>query len=207
MVRELNPRPELAWFAADAARVLLADGDVARARSWYDVLTGAAVGGGASTPALTLARDALRPILYVVDERSADLWDAGAFDNWLYPRPDLRAAVPPGAAPPESREHWTELLLALMRAAGRPAGDRAARLARGEAAAPVNGDDDVVALHAALRSGSLGQVVLLAATVAGPAPVGAADPLRLGQAVQALDAAGFPYEAQALATEALLAIP
>jgi hypothetical protein len=184
LVLELKPSGDLAWFAGDAARVLLLSGHAAEARSWLAIAEPAAARGLFPLARLAFGRD--RP------------WDEKQLDE------ALDAAV---KADGDSGPRQAATALALLSAFDEPVG--AAQWAPLFARLPLASLDLPGApiwfdLPRAAAGHRIGETVLLALVTAGDGNKLSAQPARLARAIEGLRGAGLDGEARSLAVEAML---
>jgi hypothetical protein len=185
LVLELKPAGDLAWFAGDAARVLLLGGRAAEARSWLAIAEPAAARSLFPLARLAFGHD--RP------------WDEKQLDEAL----DEVVKADADAGPRQAATALA-LLSAFDEAVG--AAQWAPLFARLPLAsldlpgAPIWFD-----LPRAAAGHRVGETVLLALVTAGDGNKLTAQPTRLARAVEGLRGAGLDGEARSLAVEAMLA--
>ena len=194
-LREIEPRPELAWFAAEAGRALVAAGRIGRAYEWLALAQQAA---SPSRPEAAVAVVTLWPLLAVGDDRARLQAKPEVLANW-------RRAN--DVSDPGFRER-AGLLYGALEALGQSVPDAEwAALADGPLVEPAPAPTVLVerglARAAAARaSGASALYALIAIGENGPAGATAAT---LAEAVAALAQAGLGREARALAVEAMIA--
>jgi hypothetical protein len=196
-IAAIDPAPELAWFAGDAARASYAVGATRRAENWRAVAArgpdGAAV-DASLWPLATISEEST-PVT-TVDSRGVVPWnfhafDATGFQHWLatVPEPDrgqkgasvlalldsLGAGVPP--------EAWAPFLNA----------------------APARSSPLLAPLARAADTGRVGETVLLTLVVLGSGDADKWTPETTSAAVSALTRINLGTDARALALEAAIA--
>ena len=195
ILREIEPTADLLWFAQDAARALLASGDVAGAWRWLDLCVAEAPGNDES--AQTAAR--LWPLLQLADAQAAASRDPDRARSWWLSLPAPKTAGEfasrallytlfdaLGDSPPQAA--WDPLLEAPLTVASyRPS------------AAVLH------ALRDAAANGRRGETVLLALVSLGEPGIGGADTAVLHEALLSLRRVGLDAEARAIALEAAVA--
>jgi hypothetical protein len=185
LVLELKPGGDLAWFAGDAARVLLLGGRAAEARSWVAIAEPAAARALFPLARLAFGRD--RP------------WDEKQLDEALD-----AVAKADGDSGPRQAATALALLSAFDEAVGpaqwAPLFARLPLASLDLPGAPIWFD-----LPRAAADHRVGESVLLALVTAGEGAKLTAQPTRLARAVEGLRGAGLDGEARSLAVEAMLA--
>ena len=192
LVAALQPAPDLAWFAPEAARALLVAGTAENAGAWL-----ALTRSGALLDAEKQKRFySLLPLARLVGVAEAKTWD-----------PDLNAwfkAVPDKAKGNEQ----AVLLYMLLEALGDGVSDSAwADLLQPAERAPVDMPPAAVwyRLEQASADGRMGETVALALIVLGNDGTQQASPIVLRSAIKALLHVGEEKAARALAVEAAVA--
>lgn len=193
----IPPSPELAWFAPEAARSLLAGGEREAAGAWLSLLRSGAVVNNDLKAALR----ALMPLARLAGAAEAESWTIDDLAGWWE---DERKN--------DGARERAELLYSLFEALGDPIPDGAwDRL--------LDGPERITAVmpHPALwyrlektiRSGAVserpGETVLISLLALGKDGLAQTDPMVLKQVLTALSASGLKSEARALAVEAALA--
>lgn len=193
-LREIEPQPELVWFAAAAGRALAAAGDIGRAYDWLAVAQRAAA---PDKPEAAIAVVTLWPLLAVADERRRLPVTPEILANW-------RAAQ--DAADPAFRER-AGLLYATLEALGEnvPEAEWTA-LAEGPLVEPAPAPTALAAhgLKGAGRAPAKGEAVLFALLALGENGPAGASAATIGAVVEALARAELARDARALALEALI---
>jgi hypothetical protein len=194
LLRELSPAPELSWFAAEAGRVLLLNGQFDEAQKWYALARGEAAAGARTDQSEVL----LWPLLRLAGIEAAAP-DGGTLAAWRAAQEKSDAAQMPAR---------TAVLTALLEGLGDATdGSLAALLLAGNLAPQT-----VAMPHPALwlgrdgaasagRTGETALFVLASLPSAGPAGT---PPHTLIALVQALRAVGLDAEARTLALEAAI---
>jgi len=195
----LSPSPDLLWAAADQGRALLASGDGARARAWFEQ---ARLQASAANTDAVAAVIQLWPLVQVAGGEAAIPWDPAVARHWWEATVDV---------PAEQRVARATLLFMLLQALGHDVPDQL-WLPLHEAAASAGPAASVMAAPA-LRGGLIdaaagervGETALFALLVLGPQGPAATDPVTLATVVDALRHVGLDAEARRIALEALLA--
>jgi len=189
-------RAELAGYAGDMARALLVAGRGEAAHDWL----GLAAMEGARLPAAKTEAVRLWPLLRLA---GAEAW---APDEPLQPRLWIQGEQ---ARDPAGFGRRAAVLAALFAALGEDSAPRIAAVAPGAGArslAPAGIDPALWnGLLRAETNVHVGSALLHALIVLGPGDLDAADPVAIGQVVEAIRAVGLGAEARALAVEAALA--
>lgn len=189
VVRSIPARTDLAWFAEDAARVLIMAGDTAVATGWVSILRSASLLDADAAESLRR----LTPLIHLAGLGQAPLL-ADEFRSWW----ELFANQP------SSREN-AALLLTLLdaRAPGSSAELWEAIGGRAGIRGGIGADLGIWhRLSAAADAGALGRTVLLTVQLLGAGGLLDADPLVIKHAVRALQRAGLTEDADALLLEA-----
>lgn len=195
LLRELSPSPELAWFAADAGRVLLLNGHRDEARRWYEMARGEAAAGARTDRSETVLWPLLR--LAGVDVPPPD---PKALAAWRTTQEKLDAAQMPARA---------AALTALLEGLGDATdGSLSALLLTGNLAPqPAAMPHPALWLgrDGAAAAGRVGETALFVLDSLGPDGAAGLAPQTLIALVQALRAVGLEADARALALEAAVA--
>lgn len=186
MTAELPPGSNLSWFAPSALRILMAAGEVDKAKAWVPFAQPQGHVQNKAGEALLL------PVLRLMD--SVPALEAAHLKNW---REALGKDTPPERA---------TLLYGLLEALG----DKVpAALWAAESAAKAEPSNLPPAIWHGLKDAAVnkspGQAVLFSLLVLGDAGPGGANPIAVQEAVRALKAAGLDKEARALALEVAIA--
>ncbi|MCE2509841.1 MAG: hypothetical protein J4G10_02505 [Alphaproteobacteria bacterium] len=187
----IAPKPELAWFAAEAGKALLLAEQTPEAFAWLAIVQQAAY-ENANAEA---TRNALWPFVKLADGGGNLAWEAERLTAWWKAH---------GGAP---EKEDPALLFALLAALGEPVGESEwTELLNG---APFR--QTVVpalairhGLAAAAAAGRVGETVLLALLSLGAGGPGEASPVTLEAVIAALKQIGLEEEARGLAVEASL---
>ncbi len=196
LVRTLNPSAELAWFADDAARVLLVAGDVDAARVWA---ASARFAPGQAQGAAD-ERGPLWPVLRLAGGDSLAPWEPGRLAAWRQSNDKL---------PREAADSRRAILATLFAALGEPAAPQLAPDI--DAAGPIPRKTEMphpalwLAMLSAASDRRTGEAALAALVVVGTEGAAEGNLYSLGAALAALKSAGFEREARALAAEAAIA--
>ena len=196
LVRTLNPSAELAWFADDAARVLLVTGDMDAARVW----AASAQLAPASTLGAVEERTPVWPVLRLAGGDSLAPWEPERLAAWR--RSNDRIAR-------ETADSRRALLATLFAALGEPAAPQLAPTIDATGPSPRKTEMPDPALWLAMVSAAsdrrTGEAALAALIAVGPDGAAEGNLYSLGAALAALKNAGFEREARALAAEAAYA--
>ncbi len=197
LLAEVNPSPELAAHAAEAARAFLLAVRIQDAREWLRLANAARIGGGQTE-----------------EDRHAGLWVLALLAGLEWPAADQAQAFlawREASARADARGAPARVALASTLLAGLghlpPGGAFAAFPEAAPARAPVALPHPAVwtALHQAAVAGRTGETIALAAQALGPeGPAGAA-PQTLLAVMDALRAVGQDETARLLALEAAIA--
>lgn len=193
----IPPSPELAWFAPEAARSLLAGGERAAAGAWVSMLRASAIANNDLKAALR----SLMPVARLAGLDEAGSWTIDDLAGWWEAERENDGA----------RER-AELLYSLFEALGEPVLDEAWDEL-------LDGPERITAVmpHPALwhrlektiRTAAagerLGETVLISLLALGKDGLAQTDPMVLKQVLAALSASGLKSEARMLAVEAALA--
>lgn len=192
---DLPVSAELAWFAGDAARGLLALGETGAARPWLTLLQVRQH----RDPDARAARDGMWALGIIAGVDGYRVEDRNAMTAWLNVQRSNDS---------EAAERNLGLALSLLRALGVESPERywqdllepprRIAVSMPQALYPQ-------ALRNAARGGRLGEAVLLILLALRPEAPAASDALLLAEAVAALRAVGLERDARALALEAALA--
>jgi hypothetical protein len=194
VTRAIEADPDLAWFAGDAGRALLAAGDVAMARKWFFAVLHRA---RMQQPEAVAAVLALTPLLYVGDAGHGVPVLPAAMLGWWQAEVAMKA---------EGRYERALRLVALLTALGEDVPAALWQPVFGAPTYPVSSVSPLLllALDDAVGGGRKGEVVLLALVALGRGGPSVADTLTLRRVVAALRAVGLEADARALAVEGLL---
>ena len=190
VILEVEPRPEIAWFAADAGRALYATGRFEEAGTWLTLARQEAI----INPDAATAAAALWPYGRLAGY-SPFPW-SGDLEGWTEAR-----SVEGG---PSQRD------IAMLRSAFTALGESDS-LAWIDLVAKDEDErrrPDAALLYALEHAGDMrrtGETVLLALLALGPAGPGDSHPVAFNKALQALRQVGLEREARSLAIEAALA--
>ncbi|MBV8535480.1 MAG: hypothetical protein JO128_07800, partial [Alphaproteobacteria bacterium] len=199
LLLELQPGPDLMFFAPDATRALLFTGKFEEAQRWYaEVRTEAASGSELAANAEAL----LSPLFWLADpsERKANVPPLPArFAAWQKAQQKLDAANLPAHA---------TLLVTLLTSTG----DQPDPALLGPLLAAKPKRDSVqmpdmglwLGLGAAFEAGRIGETALFSLAVLGPSGPAAAAPQTTALVLDALRAASLDGDARALAIEAAI---
>ncbi len=199
MLLELQPGPDLMFFAPDATRALLFTGKAEDAQRWYaEVRTEAASGNELAATAEAL----LSPLVWLADpnERKANVSPLPArFAAWQKAQQSLDAASLPAR---------TALLVTLLTSTG----DQPDPLLLGPLLSAKPRRDAVqmpdmglwLGLGAAFEAGRIGETALFSLAVLGPSGPSGAAPQTTSLVLDALRAASLDTDARALALEAAI---
>ncbi|OHC75702.1 MAG: hypothetical protein A3G18_03325 [Rhodospirillales bacterium RIFCSPLOWO2_12_FULL_58_28] len=190
------PSPDLAWFAPEAARSLLAGGEHEAAGAWFSLLRSGAVLNDDSKAALK----ALMPIARLAGSVEAGDWTTDNLADWWETEKENDGA----------RERAT-LLYSLFEALGEPVPDKIwDKLINGRERITVTAP--LPALRHRLEKTAHGaagerpgETVLISLLALGKDGLDKTDPIILRQALAGLYASGLKSEARMLAVEAALA--
>jgi hypothetical protein len=195
LLRELSPSPDLAWFAADAGRVLLLNGQRDEARRWYELARGTAATGGRTDQSEVL----LWPLLRIAGVDMAAP-DPAALRAWRSAQEKIDAARMPAR---------TALLMALLEGLGDATdGSLSALLLSGDLApqaAPMPHPALWLGRDGAASAGRSGETALFVLASLPPEGSAGAAPQTLIALIHALRAVGLEADARALALEAAIA--
>jgi hypothetical protein len=206
LLERLQPRADLSWFAASAARAFFIDGQLERARAWLR-LAELDAEGGLSSPDL---RRSLYPFLLfhgsVIDDAPGGFAVLGAgptTNEALTGAPSLEAEDDRGA---EEMARATALLAALTAAGAELDDDWSDLAARGALTPgqPVDGPL-ILALDEAAATARPGEAMLLAAALIGGRSLDALTALEVDAILRAFRAIGLEEEARLLGIEVALA--
>lgn len=186
---------ELAWFAGDAARGLLALGDTEAAEPWLSLLRARAN----RDPEARTAQDAMWALALIAGEERYRIDDAKALAAWLAVQRTLD---------PETAEHRAGLALTLVKALGAKVPQRywqdlVQPPKRHNASMPQSAFPQ--ALEQAAKGDRTAETVLLLVLMAGSAAPAENEAGLLEGAISALRTVGLEAEARSLALEAALA--
>ncbi len=192
----VDPRQDLAWFSAAAARSLLASSRYADAEDWVRMLAGSAdldyVTSGqlyALFPALALAG---RPLPEPFE---------------VFPRETVRVALPRVGSPAEHANRLSKLLVVLEAMdIPVPQGSWITLLddAALQSTVTIPSAPARYQLRDAAAKGRTAETVLFVLSILGDRGPAAADPLTLNAAIRSLRAVGLDSDARAIALEAVI---
>ncbi len=195
ILTDLPVSAELAWFAGDAARGLLALGDTEAAEPWLSLLRARAN----RDPEARAAQDGMWALALIAGEERYRIDDAKALARWLAAQ---------RARDPEAADRRAGLAISLLKALGGPVPERYWQdLVQPPQRQNVSMPQPVYpqALAQAAKGNRVAETVLLLVLMAGSAPPAENEAGLLHDAVSALRAIGMETEARALALEAALA--
>jgi len=232
VLKRIPPSAELLWFAPEAVRALLLNGETISAEAWFALMRASALFNKESSQGLA----ALMPIVRLMGSSEAAEWNTNKISAWWNTIKDKKNAVAKAAllyslfdalgesVPPES---WKSLvtgtgrrsvsmpnpalwfrLLEASEAVRKGPGGEAKEVAQvvnqtgDQASDAVSGTTQPQPAKGAERVAETVLLSLLALGDAGPA---GADPLLLRQVLKSLRSAGFDHEARIMAVEAALA--
>lgn len=186
---------ELAWFAGDAARGLLALGDTEAAEPWLSLLRARAN----RDPEARAAQDGMWALALIAGEERYRIDDARALAAWLAVQRTLD---------PETAEHRAGLALTLLKALGAEVPERywqdlVQPPRRHKASMPQAAYPQ--ALEQAAKGSRVAETILLLILMAGSAMPAENEAGLLEAAISALRTIGLEAEARSLALEAALA--
>ena len=193
VLKRIPASAELAWFALEAVRALLATGEHEAARSWFALLRNKAAFDEASALALV----SLMPLARLVGSGEAEDWSGERLTAWWESERGRDGAVTRAAR-----------LYTLLEALGEPVpvglwealltGSQRATVAMPRPALWFR-------LEEAARRARKGETVLLSLLALGDGGPAQANPIVLGRVLGALGAVGLEASARALAVEAAVA--
>lgn len=190
---QLQPTPDLGWFAGDVGRVFYFTGRFERAGAWLQAARLRANNDAQAAESVRILG------LYELVAGAAQplAWAPDAVEQW---RAAQEAAGDPDAARRAAR------LFGLLAALDQPVGESWRALAGGDVSADAALADPTIRqrLDQAAAAGRRGETVALALAAIGPAGPAAAEPTLLHQAIRALRAVGLESEARAIAFETLI---
>jgi len=191
-LRLVQPATGLAWFAGDAGRALLVNGDIDGARNWY---TAARALPGDADAAKAVAD--LWPLIQIADRDAP--WTPAAVSVWwrgMDKLPDVQRRV---------RAGFVFTMFEALGYAVPPADWQALASAPPTESGTQPSPATWYGLRAATNESRLGETVTYALLALGDGGPGAASALTFDTVVRALRAMGLEREARALALEAVLA--
>jgi hypothetical protein len=193
LLLQMEPAPELAWFAGDAGRAFYYMGRYERAQAWLTIARNRA-------EADTQARDAVPTLALFAQIAGAGqklTWAPNAVEQWR----DAQAKA--GDPDPAMR---AARLFAILAALGEPVGEQWRQMAESAQATAALPDTTLVSrLDAAAAGGRRGEAVLLSLVLMGPTGPAGAHPLVVNRVLSALNANGLQSEARAIAFETIIA--
>lgn len=197
LLANLEPSPQLLWFAAEAARALYANDRIAEGRAWFELLRSRVAPGSEGDKTVTR----LWPLARLADPFAPPSADPARLAAWW----DLQR----GELPPDEAERRAALLFAMLDGLEEPLGDLDWRglLQRSEAAAAAMPfDAPWRALGSASVGGRKGETVLAALISLGDGgDARALNPAVVRHALSALRRVGLVDEARAIAFDAAVA--
>jgi hypothetical protein len=200
LLQEINPDPELMFFAVDATRALLLNGRVGEARNWYTMVRTTSISGNELA---TTAQALLWPLMWIadLDERKATQGTIAAqVEAWRKVQQRLDA----GSLPRRSA-----LLTTLLLGNGsRPEPALIAPLLSGEPAREAMPMPSVglwLAFGSALESGRSGEAALLALNILGAEGAAGASPHTVAFVLDGLRAVSLDDDARAISLETAIA--
>ena len=232
VLKRIPPSAELLWFAPEAVRALLLNGETISAEAWFALMRASALFNKESSQGLA----ALMPIVRLMGSSEAAEWNTKKISAWWNTIKDKKNAVAKAAllyslfdalgesVPPESWKSlvtgtgrrsvsmpnpalWFRLLEATEAVRKGPGGEakevaQVVNQTGDQASDAVSGTTQPQPAKGAERVAETVLLSLLALGDAGPA---GADPLLLRQVLKSLRSAGFDHEARIMAVEAALA--
>ena len=197
---DIEPAPDLAWFAADAVRALLAAGEAEAAFRWFRFAQQMAT---PSEPEAAMAVLEVWPLMFLAKPSLGKGWNPEITLLWW-------AALGEMAVPNEARHARAALVFTLLEAFDLELPDAAWSSLMDSSlteTAYVPSTPLWRNLGAASRGGRTGETVLLSLLVLGEGGPTGAHPRILAEVIGALRAVGLEQEARGLALEAALAMP
>ena len=192
----IEPSPDLAWAASEIGRALLAAGDVASARRWFDMLYQNA---SHETPDAAIAILDLWPLIQLMDIDGSLGWNADALTSWW---------VGEQARSRDNAFERAAVVLTLMDAVGYDIPETLWRELL-QSSLTVTAYLPSVQLRQALEIASandrVGETVLLSLLALGEVGPAGANPTTLHAVVSALTGVGLEMDARKLALESALA--
>jgi len=198
LIAGLAPSNDLLWLAPEAARALIATGQVAGVNNWFEVLRASAVLDDQSAR----MRDRLLPLARLSGAINDEDWDPAAIGKWY----DAASAVE-GANPPDADEVRAQavMLFNLLEAMGDTVPDAQWEKTVSSGSAVVPNASLWRQLQAASVAGRVGETIMLSSVALGAGSLGEVDPTVLRFVVESLRGAGLINDARALAVEAAVA--
>ena len=197
---DIEPSPDLAWFAADAVRALLAAGEAEAAFRWFRLAQQMAT---PSEPEAAMAVLEVWPLMFLAKPSLGKGWNPEIALLWWEALGEM--AVPDG-----ERHTRAALVFTLLEAFDLELPDAAWGSLLDSSlteTAYVPSTPLWRNLRAASRGGRTGETVLLSLLVLGEGGPTGAHPRILAEVIEALRAVGLEREARGLALEAALAMP
>ena len=197
---DIEPSPNLAWFAADAVRALLAAGEAEAAFRWFRLAQQMAT---PSEPEAAMAVLEVWPLMFLAKPSLGKGWNPEIALLWWEALGEM--AVPDG-----ERHARAALVFTLLEAFDLELPDAAWGSLLDSSlteTAYVPSTPLWRNLGAASRGGRTGETVLLSLLVLGEGGPTGAHPRILAEVIEALRAVGLEREARGLALEAALAMP
>lgn len=229
VLKRIPPSAELMWFAPDAIRALLLNGDTIAAEGWFALLRASALFNKETGQSITR----LMPIVRLMGSPEAAEWSTSKLPDWWESVKDTQGASADAAllyslfdalGEPVPAQLWKDLVtgtgrklvtmphpalwLRLIEATeavrkGRP--EMGTKTAQSTDIATDANASDAPADGVPGPRRRVAETVLLSLLALGEAGPAGADPLLLRQVLISLRAAGFEEEARAMAMEAALA--
>ncbi len=197
---DIEPAPDLAWFAANAVRALLAAGEAKAAFRWFRLAQQMAA---PSEPEAAMAVLEVWPLMFLAKPSLGKGWNPETTLLWW-------AALGEMAVPDEERHARAALVFTLLEAFDLELPDAAWSSLLDSSlteTAYVPSTPLWRNLGAASLGGRTGETVLLSLLVLGEGGPTGAHPRILAEVIGALRAVGLEQEARGLALEAALAMP
>jgi hypothetical protein len=193
---EIAPVPETAWAAPEVTRVLIYNGEVARAESWFKALN---PGSPSDQPTINAVQ-----IYGVLKQPSSDPGRAANLDKALQWLVKTSAAPGPNQTLAKTRMAREFPVLAALGKVIPPDGLWAVDANSPGVALGIDGPTLLEAMARAADQGAAGEVVLNAAILLNGQGAAAARSQTVAAIVRALKGVGLRREAEALALEAFL---
>lgn len=192
----IEPTPDLGWAASEIGRALLAAGDVASARRWFDIIYQNASGG---VPDAAIAILDLWPLIQLTDVEGSLGWNPDALQGW-WQGEQARSG--------DNAYERAAAVFTLMDAIGYPVPERLWQELM-EASLTVTAYMPSVQLWRSLETAShgsrVGETVMLSLLALGEVGPAGANPTTLHAVVSALKRVGLDTDARRVALESALA--
>ena len=192
----IDPTPGLAWAASEIGRALLAAGDVASARRWFDMMSQTA---SDDVPDAAIAILDLWPLVQIMDASGSLGWNSDALQSW-WDGEQRRSA--------DNAYERAAVLLTLMDAIGYDVPESLWQELLGSSLT-VTAYLPSVQLWRALETASqkhrVGETVMLSLLALGEVGPAGANPTTLHAVISALKGVGLDQDARKLALESALA--